>query len=627
MRSTYLKIAVVLLLAVLTVYLFPHHDLLVRYNIEKGRPWGYESVTAEFDFPVYKTDEQLSMERDRVLREDLAPCFTRTGSADYNVISFQDFEFLQREGYQRISVLSGRVSNTYPIGAIYTPKTAYKQYGRELPPTLSYDSAATRQLREQLLSSISLTQGMVQSGEKIIDRGDIVTDIHEQKLVSLRRAFEEQNHLSRRQRIYSIAGDLILVGIFLLMFCLYLYVFRPRLIDDMNNVFFFALLPVILISSTCLELRFTSLSIYLIPFAWVPVLTRIFFDSRTALFLHLTTIFICSLAVGTPFEFLVVQTAVGMVAVASLKDLTRRSQLTQTAGWILLTYVVVYSGFRMATTGDIHAVSGLDYLYFVVNAALVICSYGLVYLFERVFKLLSSITLVELMDINSSLLRDFADHAPGSFQHSLQVSNLATDAAKEIGANGLLVRTGALYHDIGKSLHPEFFTENQQEGVNPLNEMSPAEAARIIISHVADGVDICRRNHLPDVLVDFVRMHHGLSLTRYFYNTALNDHRAHPDTVPMPVEDDFRYPGPLPETRETAIIMMADAVEARSRSLHEYTEQTITEMVNDMIDQQVAEGQFALAPISFRDITLIKQVFVRRLITINHHRIKYPTLK
>lgn len=621
MRATYLKIAVVLVLAVLTVYLFPHHDLLVRYNIEKGRPWGYESVTAEFDFPVYKTDEQLAVERERVLA-DLAPCFSRTGSAEYNVISFQDFEFLQREGYQRISVLSGRVSNTYPIGAIYTPKTAYKQYGREVPPTLSYDSASTRQLREQLLSSISLTQGMVQSGEKIIDRGDIVTDIHEQKLVSLRRAYEEQNHLSRRQHIYAIAGDFTLVGIFLVMFCLYLYVFRPRLIDNLNNVFFFALLPAILISLTCFELRFTTLSIYLIPFAWVPVLTRIFFDSRTALFLHLSTIFICSLAVGTPFEFLVVQTAVGMVAVASLKDLTRRSQLTQTAGWILITYAVVYSGFRLATTGDIHAVSGLDYLYFVVNAALVICSYGLVYLFERVFKLLSSITLVELMDINSALLRDFADHAPGSFQHSLQVSNMAMEAAKPIGANALLVRAGALYHDIGKMSCPQNFTENQQDGHNPLSAMSYEKAASVVINHVREGIRIAEEHDLPEVVIAFIRMHHGSSKTRFFYNSYVNAHPGEPVDESL-----FQYPGPKPNTKETAIVMMADAVEARSRSLQEYTEESISIMVDRMIGSQMADGQFEETPLTFHDVEIIKEVFTRKLISMNHHRIAYPELK
>lgn len=618
MKNNIIRFLSVLTLAVLAIYLFPRYNNTLRYHVEMGRPWGYETVTADFDFPIYKTEAQLK-EDSLLLMSDFAPCFRRTVKSNYNILRYEDYAHVEKEGFTRISVLDGQVSTIYRLSSVMTPKMAYEQLGKDMEPTLEYDTLATRKVRESLLSSISLTEGMVQSGENVIERGKIVNAKDYQKIQSLRMAYENRK-LSLRQRILNTVGDTVLVCIFLLMFALYLFVFRPSLLDTNNNIFFFCLLPAIIITMICLEQRFTQLSFYLVPFAWVPILTRIFFDSRTALFLHLTTVFICSLSVTEPFEFLVVETAVGMVAVASLKDLTHRAQLTQTAGYILLTYIAVYTGFRLATMGDWHAIKPWEYFNFVVNAALIICSYGLVYLFERVFKLLSSVTLVELMDINSNLMHDFAERAPGSFQHSLQVSNLATEAAKQIGANNLLVRTGAMYHDIGKLQNPEYFVENQQDGQNPILLLSPKEAAAVIIRHVTDGAEIARKNNLPEVISHFILTHHGTSLARYFYNTAVNN-GENPDPA------DYQYPGPKPTTKEDAILMMADAVEARSRSLAEYTEQSISEMVNDMIDKQIADGQFSDSPISFHDVSIIKDVFIQRLITINHHRIKYPTIQ
>lgn len=623
--SDIFRIAVFVALAIITVLLFPRYNTVFRYHFEVGKPWGYELVTAEFDFPIYKTDRQLQTEKEQLLT-GFVPCFKYADNAPHTplVIAMQDKERLLKEGYTRISVIHNRVSTVYALADLDTPRDTYLHYGQgyeNVAPNIIFDAETTDKLRNKLLASVTPTQGVVQAGEKIIDRGEIITEQDYQILESLRRACEEEDDANHSRRILSLIGESILICLFIGLFILYLYVFRRQYMSDTPTVLFFCLLSGIVIILSCLTLRYTNLSIYLIPFAWVPILTRIFFDARTGLFLHFTTILIVSLAMSAPVEFFFIQVAVGMVAISSLSDMTRRAQLAQTAGWIFLTQLLSYTAFSFATTGDYHAIDPKIYLYFLVNALLIICSYGLIYLFEKLFRFISSITLVELTDINSDLLHTLSEKAPGTFQHSMQVSNLATEAAKAIGANALLVRTGALYHDIGKLSHPLFFTENQQGGPNPLLQMTPADAAQIVIAHVADGEAIARKNHLPEVIINFIATHHGTSLTRYFYNTSVN---AHPgETVDRSL---FSYPGPKPSTREAAILMMADAVEARSRSLSTYTEESIAQAVDDMIDQQIADGQFSETPLSFKDVEDIRAVFKQRITAINHHRITYPTL-
>ena len=611
-----------LVLAAVTVYLYPRYDSSFPYRYEVGKPWVYDRVVAEFDFPIYKSEKQLADERAEVLR-DFMPYYTFLPDVPHTplVISLQERESLDKENVEHIAVVENNVSVTYKLSHVYTPKSAYMAFGKDYQPNLVRDTAMTTQMRQALLGSVSLTRGVVQAGEKVVDRGDIVTEETAVLLQSLKIAYEDE-HATNRQTTLSIIGEVALVLLFLMMFVLYLYVFRPAFIRELPSMLFFCLLSGIITVLACATMRYTSLSIYLIPFAWVPIITRVFYDSRTALFLHLTTVMLVVQAVPDSFEFLMVQVAIGMVAVAGMKDMTKRAQLAQTAGWILLTYVLSYTAFVLSTTGDWHNINVWNYLYFGINTILIICAYGLIYLFEKVFHLISSITLVELTDINSSLLLEFAQKAPGSFQHSMQVSTIAMEAAKRIGAKSLLVRTGALYHDIGKMAHPEYFTENQPEGQNPLLEMNPEEAAKTVIAHVTDGVTIAKQHRLPTVLIDFITSHHGTSLARYFYNTAVNAAGINESVNP----DDFRYPGPKPSSKETAILMMADAVEARSRSLKNYTEQSVSEMVDDMINQQIAEGQFANTPLSFKDVEDIRQVFKERLLTINHHRIKYPTI-
>ena len=615
-------------LAALCIYLCPRYTDSFKYHFEVGQPWGYGLVTAEFDFPIYKTDAQLQQEYDQVL-EEYTPCYTLDTTVQQGgvyVVSLEEMERIQTLNATQLSVLKDRVATLVDRRNIYTPKRAYQLTGKELVPNLVYDSVTSVNLQNSLISSVSLTHGMVQSGAKIIDTGEIVTEDIYQQLVSLRRAMAERN-ISQRQSVVSVIGGSVCIVLLLLIFFLYLYTYRRKLLDNLRHVLFFVILMAIIVSVAFLVLQYASIDfVYLIPFAWCPIIARVFYDSRTAIFLHLITVFIVSIAVPAPYIFLFVQTLTGIVAVISMRDMTQRAQLAKTAAAILLAYSLLYTAIAVLTGASVADIEYRNYVYFIINAVLVICSYGLIFLFERGFGLLSNITLVELTNVNSNLMLEFAEKAPGTFQHSLQVSNLATEAAKRIGAKVLLVRTGALYHDIGKMVHPDCFIENQA-GRNPLEDMSYAEAAKVIVDHVEEGERIARKHHLPEVIVHFIRSHHGTSMVRYFYNSAVNAAIAAGQTADTVNKGDYTYPGPKPSTKEAAILMMADAIEARSRSLDELTEQSIAKMVDQMIDTQVADGQFAETALSFKDLEDIRAVFKQKLVEMNHHRITYPTIE
>ncbi len=615
------------LLAALSIYLAPEYSNPFKYHFEVGQPWAYGLVTAEANFAIYKTDAQLLEEQQQVMR-DYTPCYLVDTNSQYNtlyVIPLAEMERLRALGCSKVSVLHNRVATQVPVSDLYTPKIAYEYTHKNIVPNLQYDSITSENLRQNLLSSISLTEGMVQMGEKIIDTGEIVSEHTYQILESLRRTIEEQN-ISHRQSFTSTLGVGIYIVILISLFGLYLYTYRRKLLDSLRHVLFFTILMAMLICAAFLVLRHFSASyIFLIPFAWVPIITRVFYDSRTAIFIHIITVFIVSIAAPAPYVFILLQVITGIVAVISLRDMTQRAQLAQTALFTFLMYSIVYTASTLLVTGCIANVEYNYYIYFAVNAVLVICAYGLIFLFERTFGLVSNITLVELTNVNSNLMLEFAEKAPGTFQHSLQVSNLATEAAKRIGAKVLLVRTGALYHDIGKMAHPEYFIENQI-GNNPLQSMPYAEAAKVIIEHVSDGERIARKHHLPEVIIHFIKSHHGTSVTRYFYNSAVNQAKEQGKTAQDVRKEDYAYPGPKPHSKEAAILMMADAIEARSRTLNELTEQSISAMVDQMIDAQVADGQFAETKLSFKDLEDIRGIFKQKLIEINHHRITYPTI-
>lgn len=657
-------------LILLVSQLLPRRTTNFKYYFEVGKPWRYELLTAEHDFPVYKTEAQLEQEKTQVLKNYI-PCYklmNETGNLqlqqlfeqeqaetlsdkqreylqqqfasvyDKGIIAAAELQNLQSAGYKKINLVNlQHEAISQPLTAFYTPKSAYDYIMDNAPifsggrlknmeinlflvPNLQFDTLTSNQLRESLLASISLTEGVVQKGERIIGKGEIVTEDTYQVLNSLRIESDEKDEDLKQAR-WSRFGYILLVCLFIGMLALYLYIFRRRYCT-IRNIFFICLLIALLTLMSALVLRFTSISIYIIPFAWIPVLVRIFFDSRTAFQVHLSAILLAALVVDAPYEFVVIQLAVGIVAVSGLKDLAQRSQLALVTVYIFITYLLVYTAYTLATTGDWHLIDPWQYVWFIGNALMMLLTYGLIYLCEKGFGFVSSLTLVELTNVNNQLLLQFAEVAPGTFQHSLQVSNLATEAAKKIGADSLLVRAGALYHDIGKMSNPHFFTENQTDGVNPLLQMSEEAAAQVIIAHTAEGLKLAKHHNLPKVIGQFIASHHGTSKVRYFYNNWCNNHPGE-----KPDETKFCYPGPKPQNKETAILMMADAVEARSRSMSVYTEEAISEMVEQMVGTQVAEGQLAETNLSFKNVEDIKAVFKERLIQMNHHRIAYPELK
>ena len=616
------------LLAALSIYLAPKYSNPFKYHFEVGQPWAYGLVTAESNFAIYKSDAQLAADQQQILR-DYTPCYlldTTSEQSNLYVIPLVEMERLRALGCSKVSILHNRVATQVLVANLYTPKTAYEKTHQNIVPNLQYDSITSENMRQNLLSSISLTEGMVQAGEKIIDTGEIVSERTYQILESLRRTIEEQN-ISHRQSFTSTIGVGVYIVILVALFGLYLYTYRRKLLDNLRHILFFTILMALVISAAFLVLRHFSASyIFLIPFAWVPIIARVFYDSRTAIFINIITVFIVSIAAPAPYVFILLQVITGIVVVISLRDMTQRAQLARTALFAFLMYSIIYTATTLLVTGNLSNVEYTYYIYFAINAVLVICAYGLIFLFERTFGLVSNITLVELTNVNSNLMLEFAEKAPGTFQHSLQVSNLATEAAKRIGAKVLLVRTGALYHDIGKMTHPEYFIENQT-GVNPLQSMPYAEAAKIILGHVEDGERIARKHHLPELIIHFIRSHHGTSVTRYFYNSAVNAAKSEGKSASDIRKEDYAYPGPKPSTKEAAILMMADAIEARSRSLSELTEQSISDMVDQMIDMQVADGQFSETVLSFKDLEEIRAVFKQKLIEINHHRIIYPTIE
>ncbi|MDR0371032.1 MAG: HDIG domain-containing protein [Prevotellaceae bacterium] len=659
------KIVLFAFLAFIITQLFPRKNKF-KYYYETGHPWTYDLVTATFDFPIYKSEKQIETEKEELLSQ-LAPYFllnTAKAAEQLNllfrnqlnlsdagahlqiqelfykiystgIISVESYENLQKRNISKLTaILPDRTTKSLNVKDLYTPKSAYELIKRSmaeninlynineyLVENLKYDSATTELSHEEALKNLSLTTGIVQTGELIIGRGEIVTPATYQILESLKKEYE--NRLGAfKQSTVTYAGELMAVAGLLTLLAIYLKLFRPRVFGDIRNLLMLALNILFLVLVTSLIIRYTNINYYIVPFALLPIVIRVFFDSRTALFTHIISMMIISFIVDDAFQFLLLQIAAGMTAVSSLKDMTQRSQLVQSAMLIFLTYLVGFLASEFIFEGELSRVHWMMIVYFSISTGFLLFAYLLVYVLEKMFGLISSVTLVELTNVNSDLMMRFAEVAPGTFQHSLQVSNLATEAAKKINANSLLVRTGALYHDIGKMNHPEYFIENQGGGKNPLTALNPIEAAKIIISHVTDGIDLANKNHLPQQIIHFITTHHGLSQAKYFYNSYINQH---PDeTVDRQL---FTYPGPLPDSRETAILMMADAVEARSRSLNQYTEESIDKMVEQMIDSQIADGQLRNSNISFKDVEEVKVVFKHKIRNMYHTRIAYPEVK
>jgi len=665
------RMALVLISVVIIVLFIPRNSgPQFRYDV--GKPWMYSSLIAKFDFPIYKTDEVIKQERDSLLR-NFEPYFnfkdnmesaqmTRffedfTGGlpgmpATYTnivadklhqlyksgIMGATEFSSIAQDTTKMIRVIDGKTAYSVRISRVLSTMTAYEQiylderlapYRAQLQrcnlneyiePNLIYDKERSEAEKNDLLGQIPLASGMVLAGQKIVDRGEIVDDYTFRVLSSFEK--ETQRRSASTTAVPStIAGQVIFVSLFIILFTMYLGMFRRDYFSKPRSIaMLYAMITVfpILVS---LMIEHNVFSVYILPFAMAPIFIRVFMDSRTAFLTHIVMVMLCAAAVKYQYEFIIVQLVAGLVAIYSLRELSQRGQLFKTALFVTLASCAIYFALQLMTDNTFTTVDNSMYKYFVINGIMLLFVYPLMLIIEKTFGFISNVTLIELSNTSKDLLRRLSEVAPGTFQHSIMVSNLASAIAEKIGAKAQLVRTGALYHDIGKMQNPAFFTENQN-GVNPLDNMSRIDAAHIVINHVTDGLKLAEKHNLPGVIKDFISTHHGAGMTKYFYVSYRNEH---PDE---PIDDSlFTYPGPNPFTREQAILMMADSVEAAARSLPEYTEFSISNIVNKIVDGQLKEGYFEYCPITFHDIAMAKQVLIERLKSIYHTRVSYPELK
>ena len=663
--------AIVLATVAIIVWLMPQ-DGQNYFYVEQGKPWKYADFTAPFDFPIYKSELAVKKEKDSLLKEyepyfnynkDIEGNMVRKFVTDHSegipglsddyisiianrlhriyqigIVSSSDYSTFASDTTRMVRIVNGKNATSMVMAQFLSTKKAYEQLfldnileqhrsqlqkcnlNNYIVPNIIYDKDRSEESMRDLVSSVPLASGIAQKGQTIIDRGEIVDENVYRTIESFKKENERRNSDETQQRL-TLFGKALYVFVIILFFTIYLTLFRKDYFEKARNVAMLYSLIVIFSLLTGLMVRNTIAHVYIIPYAMVPIFTRVFMDSRTAIITHVAMVLICALMLQHPMEFIVVETLAGMAAVYSLRDLQFRSQLFKTA--IIVTIVAMTMNFAFDLI-RMSAFSEFDmsyYNYLIINGILLLFAYPLLYLLEKTFGFISDITLIELSNSNNPLLRRMSEVAPGTFQHSIQVGNLASEIANKIGAKAQLVRTGALYHDIGKTINPIYFTENQS-GINPHEDLSCIESAQIIISHVTEGLKMAERSGLPSIIKDFICTHHGQGKAKYFYVKYKNEH---PDEEVDELL--FTYPGPNPFTREQAILMMADATEAASRSLPDYTEKSIRELVNRLIDGMVAEGFFRECPITFRDITYAKTVLCEKLKTIYHARVSYPTAK
>ncbi len=670
-RNFLSRTLLVLITVLLIVWALPRNESKqFRYDI--GKPWMYGSFIAKFDFPIYKTDEAIKEQEDSLL-ETYQPYYNYDPAvekkqvskflADYQngipglphnyvrliadrlhrlyqagIMDTPEYNEAYRDSTSQVRLVSGNSAQSISLACVYSTLSAYEQLfideqiamqrpilqrcnlNNYIEPNLIYDKGKSETERNDLLSSIPPASGMVMSGQKVIDRGDIVDDYTYRVLSSFEREIKRRS-ATQTQITNTIIGQVIFVTLMVFLFTMYLGLFRRDYFNKPRSIAMLYTLMTLFPVVVSLMMRHNFLSVYMLPFAMVPIFVRVFMDSRTAFVCHVTMILICTTAVRYQYEFIIIQLVAGLIAIYSLRELTRRAQVFKTAILVGIGSTFVYLALQLMQDNDFSSMDHDMYYHFVVNAVLLLIAYPMMYIIEKMFGFVSSVTLFELSNTNRGLLRDLSEIAPGTFQHSITVGNLAAEIANKIGANALLVRTGALYHDIGKMKNPVFFTENQA-GVNPHDTLTYQESARIIISHVTEGVKLAERENLPTIIRDFIVTHHGTGITKFFYIKYKNEHPEE-EVDPAP----FTYPGPNPFTREQAILMIADGVEAASRSLPEYTEESISTLVNRMIDQDVTDGYFKECPITFRDLAIAKLVLIERLKAIYHTRISYPEMK
>ena len=642
-----------------------------RYDI--GKPRMYSSLIAKFDFPIYKTEATIKEEQDSIAEAfepyynydpkveqqqirrfaekykggipGLPQGFTATITDRLHrlyqagIMNAPEYSKIMRDTTSMIRIVNGKKAFSTEITCVYSTMTAYERLFTDpklaavrqalqrcnlneyIQPNLIYDEERSETEMDDILSGIPLASGMVLSGQKIIDRGEIVDDYTYRVLNSFEK--ETQRRSASVSAVPStIAGQVLFVATLILLFTTYLRLFRRDYFDKPRSIAMLYTMMTLFPVLVSLMMTHNVLSVYILPFAIAPIFIRVFLDSRTAFIAHATMVLICAAAVKYQYEFIIVQLVAGLIAIYSLRELSQRAEIFKTALLVTMGCSAIYFALQLMQDNSITTMDHSMYKYFVANGVLLLFAYPLMLVVEKTFGFISNVTLIELSNTNKKLLRNLSEVAPGTFQHSVMVGNLGAEIANKIGAKAQLVRTGAMYHDIGKMKNPAYFTENQMGGANPLDTMSRIDAAQVVIGHVTDGLKMAEKYGLPGVIKDFIKTHHGSGKTKYFYISYKNEH---PDE---PVDDTlFTYPGPDPFTREQAILMMADTVEAAARSLKEYTEESISGLVNKLIDGQMEEGYFKNCPITFHDIAVAKQVLTERLKSIYHTRTSYPELK
>lgn len=649
----------------------------VRFNYQyvQGLPWAYNELIAPFDFAILKTDVELADEKNQLL-EQLVPFYTFSSDAtdsmrvelekSFNekwLITYQNTENALKDstfrvvnqlfesvssngilsvkeivsGKDDINILIGNNANRVRVKTVFTLQLAQLFYQEEVAQAIGidqrlaldilqnslfinliYDQETTAKEEERLLIQLSLTQGLIQKGERILSKGELVSALKFQILYSLENEFNKQFGGSNKFKNILLGQSLlVLFSIGLLM--VFIWYFSPKILEDSRKVMLILSSILIVVVPLSVLIQTANSYILLFPFALLPLVLRSFFEEKLSLMIHLITVLIMSAFVPGGFQFVFLQMIAGIVAVVGIKDLHRRGQVFMTSLLIFLSYVLVYFMLLLVMDGGLDKFSVFNIYLFAISAILTLFSFPLIYLFEKFFSQLTNISLLELSDMNSPLLRDLARKAPGTFQHCIQVGNMAEAVIQDIGGNPLLVRAGALYHDVGKTYNPRYFIENQITGLNPHDELSYEESVGLIKGHVALGIQLAKKHNIPDAIIDFIRTHHGNRRVEYFYRNAVKD--LGESAV---YEEDYTYNGPIPFSRETAVLMMADSVEAASRSIARPNEDNISQLVDSIIDSQITAEQFINSDITFRDISTTKKIFKRFLLNIYHIRIEYP---
>ena len=668
------KIFLYLLTTAIIVYIFPKGSKF-KYDISKGKPWQYENLYAPFDFAILKTNEELADEKEQI-RENHTPYYNYNTSIPKQIKSNLDKQarlvfgdsIMAIDGVRLIKFSQNTLDDIYKNGIlievnrfnensiVYLKKgneaqevvynniihqdnlgtyldkkitnTRLAKYQNQLKelffnilkPNVRLNEELTEKDLQIKLGAISYTRGSISKGSRIIERGEVIDNNKYRILISLKTEYETKVWTDSSYYVV-VVGYLLLVSLALLMLFLFIHKYRPDIFENNTKVtfIFFNILLTVFLTTTVMKINVNY--VYVVPLCILPLTLKAFFDARLGLFTHVITVLIIGFIVPNSYEYMFLQIIAGIVTILTISELYKRANLFISVGQITAVYIFAYFSFTIIQEGDVSKIDYETLLMFLLGGFATLFVQPLIYAYEKLFGLVSDMSLLELSDTNSKLLKELSNKAPGTFHHSLNVANLAEAAANEIGGNAMLVRVGALYHDIGKMANPTFFTENQTTSVNPHDELDPQESAEIIINHVVYGIEMAKRNNLPDRLIDFIRTHHGTSLVFYFYKKAKDLAYENGEDIN---EDDYRYPGPTPFSKETAILMMSDSVEAASKSLKEPTAPLIDDFVEKIINKQMDEGQFLNANITFKEIQAIKKILKRKLKNIYHLRIEYP---